>query len=116
MNDEMRTDMVDTTNGLRSLAIALLPILASRSWLQWEEADREILRKFVGTAFVLMSSKIRPPFDKAVIDGHDNNTLSKAFKPIRARNEYEEGKRPGKVAESAESKIAKALAEMGLDD
>lgn len=111
----MRENLTETTANVRALAIALIPILTNRSWLQWSEADREILRKFVGTTFVLMSSKVRPPFDKAIYDAHDANTLSASFKPIRARNEYDEGKRPGKVAESAESKVDKALSELGLD-
>jgi hypothetical protein len=110
MNDDMRELMTETTTGVRSLAINLLPILKSKVWLSWSDEDRELLRKFVGITFVLMTNKVRPPFDKAINDAHDNNTLSKAFKPIRARNEYEDGKTPGKVAASAETVVDKALA------
>ena len=116
MSDDMREQMTEATNSVIMLTTLLLSVLKDRSWLTWEESDRLVLRKFIGTLYKLSNNKLRPPFDAAIKDARKVGTLPESFGHIREPNQYEDDKRPGRVAKDDATKVAEALAELGLDD
>lgn len=111
MNDEMRDNLTELIANMRGVTIELVDVLTTKVWLSWEDDDKELLRKFVRSGVMLFNNSVRPPFDKAIYEAHDAGKLPTSFKPIRTRNEYEDGKRPGRKAPTAAEKIDKLLAE-----
>jgi len=82
----------------------------TNEWTTWNVEDQLALASLVKFGSRLFERVLRPKFDAAVHEGHDNGTISAEVKSVRKRGEYGEV-RPGRKAPTADDIMARAMAD-----